>query len=163
MSTKVSMPTWNPELREEVDGKFSVQSEKAPGIRYTVDLASKPACNCPSGSYRPGTDCKHLTAVREHVTARAKGNPGATKANTASPEQSKEREEFLAVMEKSIPRLRELSMKANALGCSVLVVGLTEMAVQLEADIAIQRRALSDDPKIREAALTEAELPFRIL
>ncbi len=112
MSTKASTATWNPDVREEPEGDYSVASEKGPGIRYLIDLRSTPPCSCPSSQYRQGQKCKHVAAVEESIAARPSAASMSGEAKPASM-RPKEEEEFFAFLEKSDPKLHELSEKSK--------------------------------------------------
>ncbi len=151
MSTKAVMSDragWKPEIRNDGDGFFSVESETQPGHYYKVDLDAA-ACNCAAFYFQNRRNCKHLAAVQEHAKAES------------APPSTKEQSELLAKLTDSAGRFAALAPKARDIGCSTLAKDLETIAKQLAAAVDLQRRALSSDGRVRAAALAESELPWR--
>jgi hypothetical protein len=161
MSSKANTVPWSPDVREEPEGEYSVASEKGADVRYVVDLRSTPPCSCPASQYRQGQRCKHVAAVEEFIAARPRAASMSSEAKPANM-QTNPRDEFFTKLSESVPRLRELSKKAKAMDCSMLATYLDGIAGELAERVDVQKRALSGEPKIRDAARAESDLPFRV-
>jgi hypothetical protein len=151
MSGMSNTTEWKPEIRNDGDGWFSVQSESERGHFYKIDLDAA-ACNCAAFYFQNRRTCKHVEAVREYV----KGQPEVTMP-------TKEQSELLAKLAESAGRFANLAPKSRDIGCSTLARDLESIAKQLASAVDLQRRAFSPDVQLRAAALAEAELPFRVL
>ena len=128
---------WQPKVQEH-DGLYSVQSETAAGIFYTVDLRVS-ACNCPGSQYRPGRECKHIQAAREFASAKAPERRAESPKIIETPEQT----EFLSKILEGAERIAALRGKADGLDCYVLAGVLSNVARQLTDAVDEQRQAIA--------------------
>jgi SWIM zinc finger len=147
---------WQPDIRAEGGGWFSIQSESAPGCRYMVD-ANVGACNCPAFVYG-GRRCKHIGTVREFGKTQQPPN-----LSTEVTMPTKEQSELLMKLAESAGRFASLAPKAKDIGCESLAKDLETIAKHLAVAIDLQHRVFSPDVQVRTAALAESELPFRVL
>jgi hypothetical protein len=100
---------WNPAVRDEGGGWYSVASESAPGCRYQINLTQR-QCSCPGSQFRSKQECKHIAAVAEYATSRQSSN-----AVYERQKMTAEQEEFVGKLIEGAKRLSALASRADAL------------------------------------------------
>ena len=150
---------WKPKI-EGSNGIFWVQSQKSPGLHYTVDLPKR-LCNCAASQFKR-QECKHVLAAMEFAKAQWPSDEN-NRLGIQTVKPTPDQDALLARISEGSRRISEFIPRARAINCGILADDLETIAKLLASAVDLQRRCLSPDVQVRADALAESNLPFRVL